>query len=374
MKGVGYIVSLLVCVIMAFGCVMWGISARFQDLDSVERLSTSIGDIFERRAVKDPLVTLNGGWCRLLGRRRCNGMVKLPSGHLVGPIGTKRIETDTIVSRMIELKEICDKANAQLLFVQTPYRNSMLDFDGAYPSDTTSSNADNLMGALTSAGIDALDLRQSLRMAKVDIASLYYKTDNHWTLDAAMFVLPEIVSRISGKSDVGSWRREPLPWKILGAYGRKTGRWYCGLDEFAYFVPTFKTEMQRISVNGKVMKRGTFEQVVVQKDVLTKPDSEFKHDAYAVYGRNWNFLRFKNDAARHQGRILILRDSYARPIAAYMTALFSDVVQMDLRDIAKVEGGNKQTVSGVIASYRPNMVLVMYNSGLMVNPSLYQWR
>lgn len=43
MKGVGYIVSLIVCVIMVFGCVMWGISARFHDLDSVERLLTSIG-------------------------------------------------------------------------------------------------------------------------------------------------------------------------------------------------------------------------------------------------------------------------------------------------------------------------------------------
>lgn len=374
MRGIYCIVSVLFCAMALLGCVVVGSSVFHQDFGTFGELSKFVcTKPLEVPEVKDPLVTLNGGWCLLLGRRRCNGMVKLPSGHLVSPIGTKRIETSKIVSRMLEIKDVCGKTNAQLLFVQTPYRNCMLDSDWTYPLDTTSANADKLMSALASAGIDTLDLRQTVRMTDADIPSLYYKTDNHWTLDAAMLVLPEIVSRISGTPDVGEWRRVPLTWRHLGAYGRKTGRWYGGLDDFTYFVPAFETEVQRIGVRGKVLKHGTFEQVVVEKEALKRPDSDFKHDVYAVYGRNWNFLRYENRAARYSKRILILRDSYARPIAAYMTASFKDVMQMDLRDIAKSEGGRKLTVRDVMASYRPDAVLVMYNSALMVKPSLYQW-
>lgn len=326
--------------------------------------------------VKDPLVTLNGGWNRLLGRRRCNGMLKLPSGHLIGLIGHKKDDARNIreiVSRMTELKDICSESGARMLFVQTPYRNCMLESDWTYPTDATADRADALMNALAAGGVDAIDLRQSLRSAASDIPKMYYKTDNHWTLEAALAMTPEIVCRITGQSDIGTWRSVPLEWRNLGAYGRKTGRWYSGLDDFVYFVPTFRTDLKKVRSDGMVHKTGSFEQLVVDARALEKPESEFRQNVYAVYGGNLNYLRFENPDARYPERLLIIRDSYARPMAAYMAALFKGVVQMDLRDIAKVEDGRKQTVTGVVAAFKPDVVLIMYNSSLMLNPELYHW-
>lgn len=374
MRIVNWIVSGIFCLLVVIGGVFAVGAVRERKPDTFPETLAAVRDVgLVQPAVKDPLVTLNGGWNRILGRRRCNGLLKLPSGHLITPIGRKKEEARAIVSRMRELAGICDRAGARLLFVQTPYRNCMLEADWTYPTDVTSECADTVMRALSEAGIDTLDLRRTLRESRADIPSSYYKTDNHWTLDAALAVTPEIVSWISGTRDIGEWTRIPLDWKNLGAYGRKTGRWYAGLDDFAYFVPAFETSLKRINASGEVVGSGPFEKIVVHKYALDRPASDFKHQPYSVYGFNWNYRRIKNTAPRYPDRVLVVRDSYARTIASFMTALYGEVVQMDLRDIAKIEDGHRQTVREVIAEFKPDVVLIMYNSAMMLSAERYKW-
>ena len=208
-------------------------------------------DLLRHLWLRENLLDLNGGWSRLIGQRRCNGVIRLRNGHLSRP--TTPLDPAKPAALMVEFSRYCGDLGVRTLFVQCPYKvdpGQAVVPRGA-PFDWANRIADDFLAGLR--GTEALDLRPLLAASPEDVTRNFFRTDHHWTFRAAFAASAEIARRVlalAGDPDDGAraldesrWERRTFPRRFLGAVGRRTGPWFGGTDGVEYLVPAFATDI-----------------------------------------------------------------------------------------------------------------------------------
>ena len=129
---------------------------------------------------------------------------------------------------------------------------------------------------------------------------------------------------------------------------------FSGLDDFEYAVPRFATEMERIQPFGGIHLTGDFSQVeIVAKALL--PSAVQKR--YLVYcGSDVGYQIHRNSMSPRPQRIVVVKDSFGKPVVSFLAALFREVVEIDCRYLPKDE-----TVLSIITRHRPDAVVRVAN-------------
>ena len=316
---------------------------------------------------KYDLIDVNGGIVRLIGRRMCNERILRRDGMLDYMYTERHADVDSFVEAVSTFEGRVRELGIAFLYVQAPVKiplrgNVMPD---GWSFENPVERACRVVDGLRSRGIRALDLVPEFSATEADVAQNFFRTDHHWRPRAAFraaqllaeelsLVLKEPALRYPRTLDKEGWDERVLRGCFLGAHGRRTGRFFSRLDDFEILVPRFNTDISR-SVPGRRTMRGRFEEAVLSPDNwLRRP--LHKRNMYSVYGNDVGEMSFLNHAAPSAARVMIVKDSFANPVAAFLATVFREVVVVDPRRLT-----SPREVVELVARHRPDAVVELVN-------------
>lgn len=311
-------------------------------------------------------VEVNGLVHKILGQDRMNGIVRLDNGKVVTIVEQKDVTQQA--QSVAEMNAWLEEKDIEFLYVQTPYE--VCDVDSKLPTgikDYSNDNAGRFLSLLDEAEVPCLNLHESMHSQNLDHYNMFYMSDHHWKVETAFWAYGEIVGCI--EEHLGcvvpemyvskeSYSAENLGAIMLGSNGRKTGFLYSGLDELTIMTPSFDTQVSMTVETDEIYREGTFEEVFLFEERLSG-DNIYETAQYDIYmGKDYGVCSLKCDNAPCDQKILIIKDSYSRPIMAFMGATYSQVDAIDMR----YYGGD---VYEYIEETKPDMVVVVYNPHML---------
>ena len=317
---------------------------------------------------KYAFIDLNGMAARLSGRRAVNDTLLLNNGMLTN--GAEQFLEPSSAGKLAKgLKAFNAYLAAQdipFVYLQVPCK---VDMEGALlPAGLTNSPnaaADALLKRLSKAGVAALDLRPLLAATPADVDRSFYRTDHHWSPDAALAGFGALMAYFKSETglelddslaDPDRWERhEKADW-FLGSLGKRLGQWAAGTDPLVWYTPRFETEMSCAIMHTTNFKKGDFSEAELRAKYIDTRDL-YGWSAYDVFvGGNYRHIQHRNAKAPNDMKVLLIEDSFGLPLQAFMAASFSRVDVLDPR---------YYTASGV-AEYcawtKPDVVVMALNA------------
>lgn len=323
--------------------------------------------IFPLKAV---FIELNGGFARLTGHRLCNRVFRDKRGMLL--TGAARRDVSEEAAAAIRFSEWLAGRGARYLYVQAPAK---ADRGGAmhpsFMSHGGNAMADEFVSRLRQSGVETLDLRETLALTPDDVCRQFYRTDHHWNNDAVFTAFGLVAGRLAemagaDSSAVGkltgaaSWKREVWPNCFLGSRGRRTGRLFSGVDDLIVYTPRFKSQLLLDIPDKDIHRVGSFRQTNMwNADAIQRAGCPSKIAYSALYvGGYYPLVRHQNGNAPIRDKVMVIGDSYARPLAAFLSTVVSDLTVIDPRRLERSE-----KAVDIIRRLRPEVVLQLINTG-----------
>lgn len=323
----------------------------------------------ERFAWQLRCVTLSGGFARwALGRSRVNGVTRFRAGMLIKP------ESYDSPAGLVNALRGCSKALAaegiRMMYVQLPCKDC-LSRKGV-PAGAMGNCANRVRDDLLSSVEKSMPIFDVRPLVVADWQALnenFLMTDHHWTFDGAFkgfrAIVPEIMAVLNVtlpeplmQLDPASWSHAELPRRqsrFLGSQGRRTGPWFSGYDKVEYLLPRFLVELD-VDLTDRSGKRvhlkGEFKQVLINHSAIGEPRTCYEDCGYDVYLGDHARVVIRNTKAPINRSLFVIKDSFAQPLVAWLSTVFSEVIVVDPRH-------DERNVVAEILDDRPDLVLVM---------------
>ena len=263
-------------------------------------------------------------------------------------------------NNVISLNEFLVEKEIPFLYVQVPYK--YIRGYSSYPYheyDPVNDYADSFVGNLKDNGIKVLNLRDLAISSDIARSGMFFNTDHHWTTRTAFWAFSEIINELNRSfgfgmdtyyTDLGNYQVDTYPKSFLGSQGRRTGPIYSGLDDYDLIYPKFPTSLDlEIQVTNE-KKKGDFGNTVLKKEYIASVVQ--KYDIY--WGVDYDKVTLTNENVQGK-RILIIKDSFGRPLSAFLSLAVHQMAMIDLRHY-------KASIKDYILEYKPDLVMVVYNS------------
>ncbi len=334
-----------------------------------------ISDAFtDKNLKKGNYINPWGAFQRLTGNRYITSpdnrnVVRFKNGSLVWNDQFKEDVRDKAYEKwttgMTRLKAYLDEKNIPLLYVQIP--NKIDEEAEQYPAGFDSSInrfMDSTVSFVQGLGINTLDLRKEFAYAGADHYELFFKTDHHWTPEAALQGTRFLCEKLNKDYGYGidlsllsdqRMMRRTYSGIFLGSQGKRTGIFYSGVDDLTVIVPNYDTNFSctYTTAAGKdVARNGDFEKAFIFRDRVSKVDY-FAKNPYTVYsGSDYPETRYVNNNIKDR-RILFVRDSFCCTMAPFFSlAACNELYTIDPRH-------DKQVLSKRIDEIRPDLVVFL---------------
>lgn len=257
-----------------------------------------------------------------------------------------------------------------IMYIQPPTKfiEGYTEFPPTLHDKTAENVAENFV-LLEAAGVPVLDLRAAAEADQLDKEQMFYRTDHHWRAETAFWAVGRTADAVEEAfglmldpdgtyTDPDSWQRAEYPRSFLGSQGRRVGRLYGGLDDFTLLTPDFSTEytVEITQYDGKNTETlsGSFEDAVLDMTKLTDP-SVYTSRYNVYWGADYPVVRADNLQNEDGLTVLLIKDSYALPYGAFLSAMVDELYMVDLRyfDIAGL--------AEYIGEIQPDLMLIMYS-------------
>lgn len=311
---------------------------------------------------------------------------RLPGNSLTFVGQDEEVQADAQAAQLFRLRAALDQRDISLLYIQAPSKldpeNTRLPYGVTDPSNDC---ADRLLAALDEVGVDALDLRQTLKNAGGAWEDWFYQTDHHWTTEAAFLCFQDIVQRLEGYqqtvpvgqgtrrqridvperyTDPASFQKEVLPNYFLGSQGKRVGSLYAGADDFTLWTPGFPT-LLHYAVSADLDRFGDLEDTLLFSQRVEERDF-FGANPYTYYsGGDYPIARITNYYNPQGPKVLLIRDSFACPVTPFLALCSSELTTIDPRSYTG-------DLLGYIDSAKPDVVLILYSSGIVRSDACYR--
>lgn len=293
---------------------------------------------------KGTYINLNGFMANIMGQVEMNDRIKLKNGYL-STLGTsfKKEKMDEV---FVNIQNLCQKQTEQgkyFLFVLAPSKSWKSEeyFPVGY-YDKSNTDATYLLNLFDANGIPYLDLRESLEEENIAFEDIFFATDHHWTPQTGFWAYTKILNKLEEMGAVGqlkdlyvqknNYNFDIYENSFLGSSGKRTGRYYAGLDDFCLISPKFDT-----NINIKIEKKnidltGRFEEIAYSNlDNLEKNDY-FNENPYALYGwADQALISWRNDMAPEKSKVLMIGDSFGNVPFSLMSLYFASCEELDMR-------------------------------------------
>ena len=312
-------------------------------------------------------VNLNGLYCKLTGRNICNQIMRLKNGMLTN-YNPERHDMTAPAEGIAALSDYAAQNGAQLIYVQCPSKldaASQLLIPGE--EDHSNENADELLSLLSAAGVDTLDLRRELAQTPQQVEQYFFRTDHHWNFTGAFAGYQRLMQALYARfpdagidmacADSANWEAHTLRDWMLGSQGKRTGVFFGGTDDITYYTPRFDTqtscEIPAYS-GGSAYYEGSFADVNIRGEYLAALPDRFESSPYDMYiGGEYALVRHRSESASSDLKLLLVKDSFALPVEAFLSTAFKSIDVLDPRYM------EDETVAGYIRDEAPDIVIVM---------------
>lgn len=342
---------------------LFPITQEIAEEEKYEAWPTLIGlEYSEQFFDKYFFVNANGFFHKIMGQRKMKDVVKTDTGKLVTPVEEAVVWQQ--VEKTKDFYQWLQEEGIAFSYVQVPY--DICKYEDGLPKgikDYSNQNADNFLFGLKQADIPVYDLREELHASGQKHYEAFFKTDHHWTIETAFWAFGTMVDYLENMlsvqvpaeyTDLESYYVETWKEKVLGSNGRRTGISYGGLDNITLIYPKFTTQLTFAAVEEEIYREGDFKEAYMVYERL-EGDNLYEMGQYDVYiGEDYPTTTQKCKDAPCDKKILLIKDSYFRPVQAFLGPVFSEVDTIDMR---YYEGDVKQ----YITEMQPDVVLLCYN-------------
>ncbi len=255
-----------------------------------------------------------------------------------------------------------------LLYLQAPTKEISGFTD--YPAGidyASHDNAQTMLDMLCANGVACMSFAKEFAASGIDPETLFYRTDHHWTTQAAFqafgTALPRIAELTGGEidlsvADADNWTSVYQPQTFLGSIGRRVGEQLAGLDDYTYIEPAFETAYEVFyppESREKPYWTGDFHATMVRDSLLYSEDvTANRYASYFQY--DYAELIIRNTGCDNGVRIAVVKDSFALPFTAFLSTAVSEITMFDLRAFE----GN---LTDALVAYDPDLVLILYGNG-----------
>lgn len=283
-------------------------------------------------------------------------------GQITATVNWAEVEADLEGIRL--LKTELEAVGLGLLYIQAPFK--LPEHEQQLPphiKEYANDNANRFLSGLEASGINYYDLRQEFFSSGMTQNQLFYDTDHHWTIEAALYSTGLIAGHLNDAYGFGIDTELADPEKyafetyedfFLGAMGRRVGKLYSGLDNFTVVTPKFETQYTVIEkdIEPAVILQGSFEEAVLVDSYLD-PLAPVDTNRYAAYHGDHAELILTNHL-EEKGRILMVKDSFGLPVYSFLSLGVNEIRALDVRFY-------KGSIAEYAKSYQPDLVIILYN-------------
>ncbi len=318
---------------------------------------------------KYDFVDLNGLYMRATGRRTDNGVMKLKNGMLTEE-NTPQCDVESISDGINALAQYTQESGANFIYIQLPYKldsKSTLVIEGK--KDYSNENADKLIASLNES-VDVVDLRPLLSGSAESVEENFFRTDHHWNYYGAFRGFSEILRQLDERfpdsgidlscGNIENWESHTVKSWLLGSRGRRTGRFFAGLDDMTYYTPKFETHMSCEIFDTGEYYEGDFTQANIRTEKISGDRDLYGKNAYCMYmGEDYGYVMQRNPNAAGNLKILLIKESFSLPLQAYLSTAFQYIDSVDPRYLENI------TVKDYIDSVKPDLVILALNPNVI---------
>ena len=211
-----------------------------------------------------------------------------------------------------------------------------------------------IQAAVEQAGGVYLPLKDALSAHKDEY--IYYRTDHHWTTQGAYYAYSELCGALGLEPfDRAAHTAVDVP-DFYGTFYSRARTWNAQPDTLTYY--DLDNPLTIYTVTGPGMPTEG------QTTGLYELDKLDVYDKYAAFLHGNNGLsRVEGDG---EGRILVIKDSYANSFVPFLTANYAQIDVVDLRNY-------NYGLDGLIAENGYDQILVLYSfDSFKSDPYLYR--
>lgn len=190
--------------------------------------------------------------------------------------------------------------------------------------------------------VPMLDLSNLCETSGLTHQQAFFKTDHHWTPEAAFFGYCNILGWMEKSFDISldpdyklrdlsNYKQVTFPNYMLGSQGRETGVIFAGgAEDYTVIYPEYQGNylLWRGDTEDYKEYTGGFEEALLKLDVNEEGfDGIYSGNGEAVYLHNGvdDYVSIRNLDTESKKKILLLRDSYATPVGAFLAQTFEQV-------------------------------------------------
>ena len=277
---------------------------------------------------------------------------------------------------VVRLAQALAEREVPLLYVQAPQK--LQENDDRLPTGVTdygNDYADQILGVLAENDVATLDLRETLADTGRDWSSFFFRTDHHWTPEAAFTAhqtLAQVLETDYGftipeeNTDSAAFTRTNLSDFFLGSQGKRVGSLYAGVDDIEVWTPNFDTDFTYSIPIYDMERTGPFEESLLFPERIEEKDF-FNGNPYTLYaGGDYPMARIYNELSPDRPRIMLLRDSYACVLTPFLALDCGELITVDLRYF-------HDDLLTYVDWLEPDLVIVMYTAGSAALDELFDF-
>ena len=277
---------------------------------------------------------------------------------------------------VVRLSQALAEREVPVLYVQAPQK--LQENDDRLPTGVTdygNDYADQILGVLAENNVATLDLRETLADTGRDWSSFFFRTDHHWTPEAAFTAhqtLAQVLETDYGftipeeNTDSAAFTRTNLSDFFLGSQGKRVGSLYAGVDDIEVWTPNFDTDFTYSIPIYDMERTGPFEESLLFPERIEEKDF-FNGNPYTLYaGGDYPMARIYNELSPDRPRIMLLRDSYACVLTPFLALDCGELITVDLRYF-------HDDLLTYVDWLEPDLVIVMYTAGSAALDELFDF-
>lgn len=375
------ITTLIFLIIISIMCVktFWNNKNSFAEAFSEGNLIADTNQIYsENVAYYDFFIDLwsesqNVLSAQLLDDAEYGVIIKDSKGFLHFP--SNDVNVEKYANNTIEFANKLKDKNIPFVYIQA----SNKDLKG-YTDEIVSEynfsnkNATEFLEILNQNNIHTFDLRDEIIKDNLERENLFYKTDHHWTTSTAFWAFTKILSLLENTfnfdipsgdfyKDINNYKTQKISDCYLGSLGRRVGESVAGLDDYLFIEPNFETSYNiydgLVSLNKPAFS-GNFRKSIVKEHILTNTDvTSNKHASYFEW--DYGNLIIKNKLVKNDVKILLIKDSYSLPVAAFLSTAIEELHMIDLRDASTIN------LMDYVDENNLDAVMIMYNTEIFTD-------
>ena len=302
-------------------------------------------------------VRVNSGFQTVLGQKIINNTIRDNNGNVYAmEVTEEKRDSGTAERDIATTEKILDTAEASgayTLYVQHPDKFDPETDTLPYGYRFIRPKRDDFYTSrLESDGYNVLDLRSDR-----------YSDTNAHILDRvgadSGLIAEEDRAEFSKLYSRDSFRTRLYKDSFLGSDGIRAVP-LTGKEDFTEYYPAYDTSFTyfKYGKGHALMQKnsGDFEDAFISKDLLGSSEYLNKYDTYLNEGHIENISI--NRSAPNDLKVLIISDSFSRPVHAFMSCNFREVRSLDPQ-----EGRYNESFTDYINEYKPDIVILMYDLG-----------